>query len=71
MVVPLPNPSFDPKNSPVAARGGGSKSGGALPNLRSFGPKTAIFAQNSPSKGSKQPNEGKRLLHCTCGLILM
>ena len=27
----------------MAARGGGAKSGGALPNLCSFGPKTALF----------------------------
>ena len=33
-----------------------------------LGQKQPFFAQNSPSKGSKQPNEGKRLLHCTCGL---
>ena len=32
------------------------------------GQKQPFFAQNSPSKGSKQPNEGKRLLHSTCGL---
>ena len=30
--------------------------------------KQPFFAQNSPSKGSKQPYEGKRLLHSTCGL---
>ena len=65
-MVALPNPSFGAKNSPVAARGGGAKSGGALPNLQ----KQPFFAQNSPSKGSKQPNEGKRLLHSTCGLTL-
>ena len=33
-----------------------------------LGQKQPFFAQNSPSKGSKQPNEGKRLLHSTCGL---
>ena len=33
-----------------------------------LGRKQPFFAQNSPSKGSKQPNEGKRLLHSTCGL---
>ena len=32
----------------MAARGGGAKSGGALPNLRSFGPKTAIFRPKQP-----------------------
>ena len=68
-MVPLRNPRLEPKNSAVAARGGGAKSGGALPNLRRFPPKKQpFFAQNSPNKGSKQPNEGKRLLHPTCGL---
>ena len=43
----------------MAARSGGAKSGGALPNLRCFGPKTAIFAQNSPETLAKRPNEGK------------
>ena len=33
-----------------------------------LGQKQPFFAQNSPSKGSKQPNEGKRLLQSTCGL---
>ena len=33
-----------------------------------LGQKQPFFAQNSPSKGSKQPSEGKRLLHCMCGL---
>ena len=33
-----------------------------------LGQKQPFFAQNSPSKGSKQPNEGKRLLHSTCVL---
>ena len=32
----------------VAARGGGAKSGGALPNPRSFGQKTAIFRPKQP-----------------------
>ena len=33
-----------------------------------LGQKQPFFAQNGPSTGSKQPNEGKRLLHSTCGL---
>ena len=42
----------------MAARGGGAKSGGALPNLRSFGPKTAIFAKNIPlTRASAQTKE--------------
>ena len=36
------------QNSPVAARGGGARLGGALPNVRSFGPKTAIFRPKQP-----------------------
>ena len=32
----------------VAAQGGGAKSGGALPNLRSFGPKAATFHPKQP-----------------------
>ena len=33
-----------------------------------LGQKQPFFAQNSPGKASKQPNEGKRLLHATCVL---
>ena len=33
-----------------------------------LGQQQPFFAQNSPSKGSKQPNEGKRWLHSTWGL---
>ena len=43
MVVALPNPGFQLKNSPVAPRGGGAKSGGALPKLRILCPKTTFF----------------------------
>ena len=41
--MPLPNPSFEPKTSMVAPRAGGAMSGGALPKLRIFCPKTAFF----------------------------
>ena len=34
--------------SPVATQGSGVESGGALPGLRSFGPKTAIFRPRQP-----------------------
>ena len=37
----------------MPARGGGAKSGGALPNLCSFGPKTAIFRPKQPGYGFK------------------
>ena len=39
----------------MAARGGGAKSGGALPNLCSFGPKTAIFRPKQPPNPGKTP----------------
>ena len=52
----------------MAARGGGAKSGVPSQICADSGQKQPFFAQNSPSKGSKQPNEGKRLLHSTCGL---
>ena len=37
----------------MAGQGGGAKSGGALPNLRSFGPKTAIFRPKQPQNPVK------------------
>ena len=39
----------------MAARGRGAKSGGALPNLRSFGPKTAIFRPKQPQNPGETP----------------
>ena len=51
----LPNPSFEQQNSPVAARGGGAKLGGALPNLRTFGPETAIFRPKQPQNPGETP----------------
>ena len=39
----------------MAARGGGAKSGGAPPNLRSFGPKTAIFRPKQPQNPGETP----------------
>ena len=39
---------FSAKNSPLAPRGGGAKSGGALPKLRIFCPKTAFFGPKRP-----------------------
>ena len=41
----------------MAARGGGAKSGGALPNLRSFGPKTAIFRPKQPPDPGETPKQ--------------
>ena len=39
----------------MAARGGGAKSGGALPNLRSFARKTAIFRPKQPQNPGETP----------------
>ena len=39
----------------MVARGGGAKSGGALPNLRSFGPKRAIFRPKQPKNPGETP----------------
>ena len=39
----------------MAARGGGAKPGGALLNLRSFGPKTAIFRPKQPQNPGETP----------------
>ena len=39
----------------MAARGGGAKLGGALPNLRTFGPKTAIFRPKQPQNPGETP----------------
>ena len=67
-MVALPNPSFEPETHR-------RRPGARAPSLEVpsqicavLGKKQPFFAQNSPSKGSKQPNEGKRLLHYTCGL---
>ena len=67
-MVALPNPSFEAKTH--RWRPGAVAPSRELPCQISavFGQKQPFFAQNGPSKGSKQPNEGKRLLHCTCGL---
>ena len=39
----------------MAPRGGGAKSQGTLPNLRIFGPKTAIFRPKKPPNPGKTP----------------
>ena len=39
---------FSAKNSPVAPRGGGAKSGGALPKVSILCPKTAFFGPKRP-----------------------
>ena len=43
----------------MGARGGGAKLGGALPNLRSFWPKTAIFCPKQPPNPAKKPKRRK------------
>ena len=67
-MVPLPNPSFEPKTH--WWRPGAVAPSREVPSqiCAVLGGKQPFFAQDSPSKGSKQPNEGKRLLHYTCGL---
>ena len=69
-MVALSNPSFEPEIHQW--RPGAGTPFWEVPSqiCAVFGQKQPFFAQNSPSKGSKQQNEGKRLLHCTCGLIL-
>ena len=45
----------------MAARGGGAKSGGALPNLRSFGPKRASFRPKQPPNPRETPKRRERV----------
>ena len=68
-MVALPNPNFEPKT--YRWRPGAVAPSQEVPCqiCAVLGQKQPFFAQNSPSKGSKQPNEGKPLLHSTCGLI--
>ena len=68
--MPLPNPSFEPQTH--RWRPGAVAPSREVPSqiCAVLGQKQPFFAQNSPSKGSKQPNEGKRRVHSTCGLIL-
>ena len=69
-MVALPNPSFEPKSHQW--RPGAVAPSREVPSqiCAVLGQKQPLFAQNSRNKGSKQPNEGKRLLHFTCGLTL-
>ena len=64
----LPNPSFEPQTH--RWRPGAVAPSREVPSqiCAVLGQNQPFFAQNSPSKGSKQPKEGKRLLHSTCGL---
>ena len=45
----------------MAARGGGAKLGGALPNLRIFGPKTAIFCPKQPQNPHETPKRREKV----------
>ena len=67
-MVALSNPSFEPETHQW--RPGAVAPSREVPSqiCAVLGQKQPFFAQNSPSTGSKQPNEGKRLLHSTCGL---
>ena len=51
----LAKSKFSAGNSPVVARGGGAKLGGALPNLRSFGPEKAISCPKKPPNPDYTP----------------
>ena len=67
-MVALPNPSFEPETH--RWRPGAVAPSWEVPSqiCAVLGQKQPFFTQNSPSAGSKQPNEGKRLLHSTRGL---
>ena len=67
-MVALPNPSLDPKTQ--RWRPGAVAPSREMPSqiCAFLGQKRPFVAQNSPNKGSKQPNEGKRLLHFMCVL---
>ena len=67
-MVPLPKPSFEPETHRWRPGAVAPSREVASQICAVLGQKQAFFAQNSASKGSKQPNEGKRLLHCTYGL---
>ena len=67
-MVALPNPSSELKTQPWRPGAGVPSRDVPSQICAVLGQKQPFFAQNGPSKGSKQPNEGKRLLHCTCGL---
>ena len=60
--MPLPNPSFEPQTH--RWRPGAVAPSREVPSqiCAVLGQTQPFFAQNSPSKGSKQPNEGKWLL---------
>ena len=67
-MVALPNPSLEPKTH--RWRPGAVAPSREVPSQICviLGQKQPFFAHNGPSKGTKQPNEGKRLLHSTCEL---
>ena len=67
-MVALPNPSFEPKNHQWRPRVVAPSRKVPSQICAVFGQKQPFFAQNNPSKGSKQPNEAKQLLHCACSL---
>ena len=62
-MVALRNPSFEPEAQRWQA--GAVALSWEVPSqiCAVLGQNQPLFAQNSPSKGSKQPNEGKRPLH--------
>ena len=68
-MVALPTPSFEPKTHQWRPRAVALSREVPSQICAVLGKKQPFFAQNSPSKGSKQQNEGKRLLQSTCVLI--
>ena len=67
-MVALPNPSFEPETHRWRPRAVALSWEVPSQICAVLGQNQPFFAQNSPTKGSKQPNEGKRLVHSTCGL---
>ena len=67
-MLALPTPSFEPETH--RWRAGAVALSWEVPSqiCAALGQNQPFFAQNNPTKCSKQPNEGKRLVHCTCGL---
>ena len=70
-MLPLLNPSFEPKTHQCRPEAVAPSREVPSQICAVLGQKQPFFAQDSPSKGSKQPNEGKRLLHFTCGLTFL
>ena len=64
-MVPLPNPSFQPQSHWERPGAGAPSREVPFRNGAFCCPKQPFMAQNSPRTLSKQPNEGRSLLHST------